>query len=885
MNRKEFLTKATGTAIALSTVSLTGLFTSPSCKSRPKGSISASDLEPAISEELNKRFKALMKWVIENGWMGYLHNTTNLSIDKYDTIGKIEAINNKTSDHLQFTVLIKDMKAPDGFDDFAGSRLIEPGMPQLSLLYHALASPRVRPAAFTSANYPSVEQLDTLENYIYALRKFTIPESDLKKEYCFAVFAYEYRPAFKTPHHMHADMVYSRTGIARIGEREMNYDRMNRCWTNLPAIVPGTTVKNIAVTPARYGVFLARKVTYDNIHLLSMGKYKGEKNGDDRYDNFHDDKKWFLQPVRKIFDNDLLINEKALSFIEKHESRKIYNLIKPNDESLIRKSADLIEQDKSKTMTGSSFLVISRCSNESGPALVRPAKKSNAQVYIRVTDHSRYFTSYNQEVVEDIEILDEQGRYRGVNGYQFGRNKPMYVNITYKRDDSNKTGFTALKRAANGAFETEIYKGGYETPLFEDSICDGYLTVDTSGWDGHLMQGIGRKNCIPAFSIVTAPDFFPQVDNFDLAEFDVGPGTNSKNESSFYEGGVASLATIRISPDPKLIRNEMPDGKSVDETYTAVYCEKNTSGFDGKKSFSDPRTPKGYFVSGYLPDVSSSVFAPGWDITYSNYDSTNKPENVFLSTRGLGSPFVEDMKLCAASNGMWPAASPDASRTYQGSVTNKEFNIDEWLRNPTAIPLLDEEIGIHKDSPCTDQSKKGSLGWDGEQGPFLQMHDNKWYVNFTDLGRADYVDNALHQRVDASKLRELTSLELITRMSCLKKCIRDATNMFHLDGGSDLWLVSAEKIDWGKQKQFDAHGIPDKLKGNDKDWAKNISKNIDQKESCYLFVFADTNKDADEKQKNNSWVDEGNGFVKRRRQQCKKSYVYQVTISTIERLM
>ncbi len=93
--------------------------------------------------------------------------------------------------------------AGSGFDDFAGMNMIKPGFPAFSLLYHALASPRVRPASVTA--YPELEQLDVLENYIYALAEWnhlkSIHQVGSNDDLVMAVFAYEYRPAFKTPHH------------------------------------------------------------------------------------------------------------------------------------------------------------------------------------------------------------------------------------------------------------------------------------------------------------------------------------------------------------------------------------------------------------------------------------------------------------------------------------------------------------------------------------------------------------------------------------------------------------------------------------------------------------------------------------------------------------
>src|SRR4051794_10056684 len=60
-----------------------------------------------------------------------------------------------------------------GFEEFAfgGRQGIEPGIPGLSLLYHALASPDVVPEKLTpgKTDFPTLEELDTVENYIYSL--------------------------------------------------------------------------------------------------------------------------------------------------------------------------------------------------------------------------------------------------------------------------------------------------------------------------------------------------------------------------------------------------------------------------------------------------------------------------------------------------------------------------------------------------------------------------------------------------------------------------------------------------------------------------------------------------------------------------------------------
>jgi hypothetical protein len=811
----------------------------------------------SVSKALESDFRELLQWLKENGWTEYLSKMLGVDFSLQGERLKAELV--KELDKAK----LAELRKQPGFQDFAGTNLVKPGFPAFSLMYHALASPRVRSASFKK--YPGLKQIDTMENYIYALSVW----DDLKAVYniksnnelVFAVFAYEYRPAFKTPHHEHADTVYSRTGIGRIGNEPANYDPINRCFLNKPA--RPEKKKSIAVTPARYGLFIARKVKHSDVALMNTGYFKN-----DQYNDSKDDEKTFLQPVRKIFADDLLVSEAPLRFSELHRSEKLYKLYlskgfktRNNLKPEIKKSKDLVVQDSTRT-AGSSFLVISK-----PEPLIRLARVGTQGLYFHVPpeieEENRYFTAYSTQTVEDIELLEADGR-RSPNPYGAPRNQAMFINITYEYSPE-APGYKRLKRDAS--FEKRVSRGGYYAPLFEDSICDGNVDADISSFNLQNLKGIEAK-CLPAFSVVTAPDFFPQVDPFDLLEFDNEPGTSK--ESNFYEGGVASLATARIIPNPKVVNTKNDNTR---HTYTAVLSGKagpfQAPSKEVIASFRDPRQSGEYHISSFLPDVSSSVFAPGWDVTYSK--DPKHADDIYIGTEGLGSPFIEDMKFCAALNGMWPATSPDTARTFQGS------NEPDY-RNPTAIPLLDEELGYHKSAPCTDKAKQGSLGWDGEQGPFLQKTNGKWRINFTDLGRANAIQNALEKKMDMSQLRELTSAELISRMACLRLCIQKLPGEgFRPDyfkeeivGNTYLWLVSAEKANWGVE-DVNAHGIPHDLVGNNKDWITKKS-NARVKGPGYLFVFVDSAPDGEVKY----WADD-----KRRRLDCRRIYVCQVTENSI----
>jgi hypothetical protein len=810
------------------------------------------------SDKLEFDFQQLLQWLKDNGWAAYLTESLRVNFDLQGNKLKEELLKELDKDKLSALRI----KSDAGFDDFAGNSLIKPGFPAYSLLYHALASPRVKSSDFK--NYPTLEKIDFIENYIYALSDWEELKTDYgitsNKDLVLAVFAYEYRPAFKTPHHEHADIVFSRTGVARVGDEPLSYDAFNRCYINKPK--DAAKVKQIAVTPARYAAFLAKKVSNKDIDLMKTVYYKSG----DRYNDEQDSGKWFLQPIRKIFNNDLLVDSSKIDFNEFHKSEKLNKLfvnnkvqIENNIEPPILSSDYLIVQDAERN-AGSSFLVIPKVK-----PLIRLALKDNTPLYFMVPKGEKFFNAYNTLRVEDVELLERKennsGYWHNANDYLEPRNQPLFLNITHKKS-SLPLGYEQLKRELNDNFENEIKEGGYPAPLFEDSICDGSVIVNTTTINFSNLIGISNI-CLPAFSIVTAPDFFPQVDSFDLSEYDVPPGNS--NDSNFFEGGIATLSSARIKPNPKVLKVK---DISTESTYTAVLSMKSQlkTGTSQQKQqdFKNSTIDKGYYVSSFLPDGSSSIFAPGWDVTYS---STSDGE-IYIGTEGLGSPFTEDMKLCAAMNGMWPTASPDASRTYQGALSSQ-------YRNPTAIPLLDDEIGFHKNSPRGDGFN--CYGWDGEQGPFIQQIDENWYVNFTDLGRADVVQNTLDGNLDMSRLRELNSKELISRMTCLKMCIQQLPEKnFRLKdkgqklvGLTYLWLVSAEKVNWGNE-DVKAYGVPSNLVGNNKDWISK-KENAKVQGQGYLFIFVDSDED-----NYRIWAD-----YKRRRLGCKNIYVCQVTENNI----
>jgi hypothetical protein len=147
-----------------------------------------------------------------------------------------------------------------GFGDFAlaGERGIEPGRPDESLLYHAFAAPTVvsDPAGRMLGDFPTVAELDIIENYIYAARAATLDTLHAATNglpAAIATFALHYRNAPDSVSGKHAQLCFSRTGVVRIGDIEPFYDAPRRSFANLDPARP----YSFRVVPTRFAPFLA----------------------------------------------------------------------------------------------------------------------------------------------------------------------------------------------------------------------------------------------------------------------------------------------------------------------------------------------------------------------------------------------------------------------------------------------------------------------------------------------------------------------------------------------------------------------------------------------------------------------------------------------------
>lgn len=669
------------------------------------------------------------------GWRDLLLVITGGDLDiSQPNVDKLEAILTKT-----LTTIDRTKK---GFEDFhpAAIQAIVAGRPAHSLLYHALASSQVHPTVDgmplqNLAHYPSLEELDAIENYIYSLAADQVDLTDT----VIAVFAYQYREASRTSHLRHADFVYSRTGVARVGTAEPQYNSSRRSfWT-----IPGNGGDAIAVLPARYGVFLARRAKAG-----AAGSVQGGSSLDEN----------FVFPIHKLFAGHGCLKDKNIevSFLEFHcneKLRKLHQLPK-KDGGLpvpvgfdINKPPYVRDSDNGNNLvslkpTGSSVLVIPKPAS----TLVRTASQHNT---VSGTDQIVYFIvpPAPRITTSTLEIPASNGN----------RLAPEYVNMRHQVDAAAPVSQLPkdLNNLAPEKFEATMAKGGYAAAHFIDDSCDGCIEATVKG------LAIEFEN-LPAFSLVTAPDFFPLADQL---EVEADPTVVRVRPLS--KGRLPANLSLPRPSDRNAFAFEVGDS-----TITAVI---------GPNAVGPATTVIGHLnrAISFLPDAASDVFAPGWDTSRSSNERGN-----FLTSLGLGSPFPEDAKLCAAIGSFWPAVAPDNGRTF-----GNEQDVDIPLVNQ--LPMLDEELGFHPDHERVRVDEVNSYrGWDGEYGPFFEKVDGNLYVNYVAIERSDYVSQALAGRIRVSLTSEVQSEDLITRRQALNAC-----NGVLRTVAENVCLVTVRKID------------------------------------------------------------------------------------------
>jgi hypothetical protein len=643
-----------------------------------------------------------------------------------------------------------------GFEDFSpsGKKGIEHCDPARSLLFHALASPNVR----TDQNnndltiFPSLQELEIVENYVYGSKPLTLDEIKSKFEVkasekiAIAVFASEYRPGRETVHRKHADVCFSRAGLMRVGTSDPFYSEKDRGFSAFNDGDPHA----IRVLPARYSAFIAvrRKGNKNTFGPLRF-RDKDRRTGDDL--DPKDGSLDFWVPIYKVFSgkecikgNDLHVTLRGLHVNEKF--KKIFE--KLNGE--VAKSDSEVDPKKYPVFVGqlsnppfrfTDGIADWSTNKDFGTGLMVPAVHSSLVEKAQINgkpltfsvpstrNHARTQPGPGGSTVPKNRInlfsssleFTAQGAFRSV---------PEYA---YIRD--------IIPTPSPGPNEQEnvigaIIDGGFDAQMFKDFAGDGVIEVDC--------PELSSLDKVAAYSMVTAVDFFPQCDQIEVMSFwEELPGELAN--SMWSTGTPDPLSDERTAPNLTIIPNKFDSG---DVTVTAIVSLPFNRAALPEITQKLPPTRR----HAHLPDAASGIHAPGWDVTVDKDPVTNSKH---LAAYGLGSPFPEDAKLCAFLSTFWPAVSPDAAREFEPRQPGSSTNY-------TVVPLTDEEIGNKPGS-------KNNISWDGVEGPKVRTIKGIKVVEYSSLAHADYVQNAARNKFSLALTGKIETEEYLRRILAMAK--------------------------------------------------------------------------------------------------------------------
>lgn len=616
-----------------------------------------------------------------------------------------------------------------GFDDFAeeGKQGIMPSMPARSLVYHALSSQHVKWKDIEKTKkltkFPTLKQIETVENYVYAAKKTSLDVIEAihgKANLAIVVFANQYRNAIDTPHKKHADLVYSRTGVARVGNAKMSYNKQTRSFDPLT-----NKTSELRVLPAKYNAYLAVK-TQGSAELL--GK-RFNKKLDIPFSNTPLDQDlnfWF--PVHKLFSGkeclegiNLLVSYD--SFQNNEKIRKIHKFIANEfDEDTgstppqhanfpFKFSEDIADFDQKKNLVIPIVhtSVVAKAEVNGQPSTLR----KNFQLPLKRNGNSiaAFSSSMEFRAAEKQNPISQTG-----TGAQ--RSVPEYAHVRTQIVGGQEENINDLEDHVNYIINEE-----FEALHYLDFTGDGFVAAVINA------PQLNSITQVSAYSIVAPPDYFPYCEQSTI--FD------SMIDKNVWSRSPQTLADIRLLPNVKSHPQLLFQGIEAFDTCTALIngtAEIGIAQTNFKATFENRVT--------YLTDGAAGLFAPGWDTSFDmlQVGNVNVPH---LAAYGLGSPFPEDAKLCAAISSFWPAVAPDIARSFWPDASFRK----------TIIPLTDEEIG-----------SVDGLGWDGEHGPIVTIVNGQEIVTYKKFAYVDYTLNALDNKFDYHKLANIDSVEYLGRV-------------------------------------------------------------------------------------------------------------------------
>lgn len=572
-----------------------------------------------------------------------------------------------------------------GFGDFAndGVRAIEPGSPSRSLLYHAIASPNVLrgPLGMPLTVFPTMAEIDSLENYIFGVSAPTLPQIQARfpgQALSVVVFSSEYRPASQSTHRRHADLAFARTGVARVGTRPPRFvPEFRGFFPELP-----TEPFGIGVLPARYVAYLAVRLPGKASEFRPMRALDSDTNLQ------------FWIPVHKLFPGTECIAglNLTVTFSANHVNEKIF---------------------RAQTLLGNNPPNASPYRFSDGLAKLS-SDPNHGPGWIIPTDHPHLVAEAKTPAGADVTftVPTTPGNWATVDLWALSHSQsgPEYLHArTEVLANGTRRNLNDFNNPPDLPVDQRVRAGHYKALHYVDFTADGEVGVDCP-----QVQGVGgvSASALPAYSLVAAPDFFPSCDQRELIEWYQSNSVPTKLKQQIWgnPNPPSPLSDQRFPANLQFPQHVFDASEVTISAVVGLPLAPSTSPTPG----SDPAARHSH-----LPDDAAGVFFPGWDVSLDTLGGVQH-----LAAYGLGSPFPEDSKLCAALSTFWPAVAPDVTRTMD---TAPNANL-----SGTVAPLTDAEIG-----------RVGSLPWDGVAGPEEIVVGGQPFAQYNSFIHADYVMNAL----------------------------------------------------------------------------------------------------------------------------------------------
>ena len=651
------------------------------------------------------------------GWRAFLKAATNNTLD----------IQKATPASLR-QELTKNLASINrniaGLEDFslAGTRAVTAGQPSLSFLYHALACPLVVRDHNGSlfGGFATPAELETLENFVFSLAPASLPqfisENGGASKVAVVVFSTEYRAAADSVDGRHADLTFSRTGIARVGTASPRYLAESRgFWPE-----DEDNAHNIRVLPAKFSAWLSvkRKGSSTRVFPLPDTEAAKESNRD------------FWIPVHKLFAGPECLTglNLDLTYTSKLFNLKIQRIHKflgtsplPSGFPHVITDADIAAMSVDPKF-GPGWLVPTV-----RQSLVEPAIVDSKPVTYKVTPGKvDVFAAFDPDTT-------------GVPNYVHARTRVK--NGVFENLNNESDVIAAMKQSSYQALHYIDYTG------------EGWVRVDAP------QLAAANLKIIPAYALVSPPDFFPSSGQFELSEWSRSNQVPPGFRKSLWSVDPTPLSDTRLPGNLQLPKSPF---SAADSTITAVIGMGAPSGIapiwpvqpDARRTTS-------------LPDDAAGVFAPGWDVGTDTKPGVGGGKH--LAGYALGSPFPEDAKLCAALSTFWPAVAPDVFRTFVRVI---------GFSSGTIAPLTDDEIG-----------QSGSLSWDGVSGPKEVTVNGQQFIEFPAFLNADYVRQAVENRFSLRPTASITVEEYQSRIIASCRVYSVAANLGEIKAARNARLL------------------------------------------------------------------------------------------------